>query len=1242
MKSSLLWVLLLALWILSGLQVQAGAESVPVQGQTDATGSSTTAEPFTQLENKGPGNDSGGTLLLSKLPEINASAGPHGSISPAGIVTVKDSADQTFTITPEANYYVADVLVDGSPAGAVTTYKFSGVTGNHTISATFLPCIYSLVRKKQEVGASGGSFSVDITVSDISCGWSAGSDNQPWISTASSGRSNGAVVYTVQANAGPARTGYIMVGGRRFTIDQESGCTYKLDPVMENVGASGGSYGFRVTSSDSACVWSASSNNPSWISTAVSGAGNGIASFTVSVNAGPARSGSLSIGGQTFAVNQESGCSFELSPTRGLVTARTGDYSFTIAASDSGCAWKAISNNPSWIATSGSGTGSGTVGYSVRENTGPERSSSISVGGRTFSVNQGNGCIFTFDPASSDAEVEAGFYGFAVSATDSSCTWTAISDSPSWISTSSKGTANGTVGYSVSANVGPERTGSIFIGEQGFTVRQESGCSFSLTPAGDSIPSTGGDFSFTINTSDKGCAWSAKSNETAWIATTSSGTGNGTVNYAVAANPGLTRIGSLTAGGQSFILSQGNGCRYKLNQTISDVGPSAGSYSVAIGTSDSACPWAATSNNPSWITVSGSGTGDGAAGYMIQAYEGPERTGSITVGGQILTIRQASGCRYKLSKTSSDVGPSAGSYTVAISTSDGACPWTATSNNPAWITSSSSGSGNGTVTYTIQSNAGPERTGSLVVGGQTFKVTQGNGCSFILNPAGDSISQSDGSHSFNIVASAPDCPWAATSDNTGWLATESAGAGDGMIKYTVNANHQAARKGLISVGGQSFAVYQASGINYYLTVNKSGSGAGTVSSSETPDPFIFCDGGCSSASAPYVDGTVVRLKATPDESSFFNGWSDSCSGSNDCSVKVDKNKSVVAAFIRKVRMVHAHAGEGGSISPFTQAARHGETMQFTVTPNAGRHISSVSGCGITHYRSSSVTEVKKKEKAGGPDLLAAEVYITAPITADCSVKAEFAPDSFTVTPSAGEHGSVSTSIPQTVGYNGTVRFTVKADAEYHIESVSGCGGNEYADAGKSQTGKKVNALAEYSYTTGKITHNCTVIAKFAINTYTVTPKAERHGSLEPSTPQSVNRLDMISFTITPDPGYHTASVSGCGGEFISEDEYVTGYITEDCAVSAAFRLDVHSLTVRLSGTGRGTISAGGLTCDGRTCKGSFQHGKKVVLRIKPDAGFRVADVKIDGSTIGAQKTVVITEVESDSTIDVIFAPLQKK
>lgn len=68
---------------------------------------------------------------------ITASAGSNGSISPSGAVTVNTGDDQTFTITPNNGYHVADVLVDGNSVGAVTSYDFLDVTADHTISATF-------------------------------------------------------------------------------------------------------------------------------------------------------------------------------------------------------------------------------------------------------------------------------------------------------------------------------------------------------------------------------------------------------------------------------------------------------------------------------------------------------------------------------------------------------------------------------------------------------------------------------------------------------------------------------------------------------------------------------------------------------------------------------------------------------------------------------------------------------------------------------------------------------------------------------------------------------------------------------------------------------------------------------------------------------------------------------------------------------------------------------------------------
>jgi hypothetical protein len=68
---------------------------------------------------------------------ITAGAGPNGSISPSGSVSVPTGSDRTFTIAPATGYHVADVLVDGASVGAVTSYTFTSVTATHTISATF-------------------------------------------------------------------------------------------------------------------------------------------------------------------------------------------------------------------------------------------------------------------------------------------------------------------------------------------------------------------------------------------------------------------------------------------------------------------------------------------------------------------------------------------------------------------------------------------------------------------------------------------------------------------------------------------------------------------------------------------------------------------------------------------------------------------------------------------------------------------------------------------------------------------------------------------------------------------------------------------------------------------------------------------------------------------------------------------------------------------------------------------------
>lgn len=76
---------------------------------------------------------------------ITASAGANGAISPSGASVVNCGDNLSYTFTADSGYAVQDVLVDGVSVGAVTSYDFTNVTGNHTISVSFMvyvgPCL---------------------------------------------------------------------------------------------------------------------------------------------------------------------------------------------------------------------------------------------------------------------------------------------------------------------------------------------------------------------------------------------------------------------------------------------------------------------------------------------------------------------------------------------------------------------------------------------------------------------------------------------------------------------------------------------------------------------------------------------------------------------------------------------------------------------------------------------------------------------------------------------------------------------------------------------------------------------------------------------------------------------------------------------------------------------------------------------------------------------------------------------
>ncbi|HEX8250720.1 MAG TPA: BACON domain-containing carbohydrate-binding protein, partial [Pyrinomonadaceae bacterium] len=487
-----------------------------------------------------------------------------------------------------------------------------------------------LSANSQNFPANGSNSNFNV-LTNAGCTWTAqANDNWITITGGNQGNGNGTVSFTVAANTGPARTGTITAAGLTYTVNQASGCAYSLSATSANFPAAGGNGSVNVTTA-SGCAWTAASN-VNWISITggASGSGNGSVTFNVLANPGPERTGTLTIAGQTYTVTQASGCTFSIAPTGTTIAAAGGAGSFNVTPSNSACGWTAATT-ASWISiTSGSGTGNGSVSFTVQANPGPQRTGSITVGGQTFTITQTGGCSYSLSSNSANFPSNGGTGNFNIN-TAASCQWTAVSN-VSWITITggASGTGNGTISFSVQANTGPERSGTITAGGETFTVNQASGCVFTLPVNSANVSFVAGTGSFTIN-SAAGCQWTATSN-VSWLTITSgsSGSGNGTVGFSYQSNPGVARTGTITAGGQTFTVTQARGCQFQISPLSQNFASGGGTGSYNVIASDSSCPWNAASTNLPWLTVTnGSGTGSGTVTYSVAPNQGPARVGNI-------------------------------------------------------------------------------------------------------------------------------------------------------------------------------------------------------------------------------------------------------------------------------------------------------------------------------------------------------------------------------------------------------------------------------------------------------------------------------------------------------------------------------------------------------------------------------------------------------------------------------------
>ncbi len=374
---------------------------------------------------------------------------------PAWVTGVPANGTGTTTI----NFTVA---ANSDPAPRTANIVIGGQT--FAVSQAAASCSFALNPTSHSATASGGSSSFALNTA-AGCAWTS-SGVPAWVTgVPAKGTGTTTINFTVAANSDPApRTANIVIGGQTFAVSQAAAsCSFALNPTSHSATASGGSSSLAVTTT-AGCAWT-SSGVPAWI-TGVPGNGAGpqAINFTVAANTGPARSATITIGGQTFTASQ---CGYSLNPTSHSASASGGPGTVAVNTA-AGCAWTS-SGVPSWITgVPGNGAGPQAINFTVAANTGPARSATITIGGQTFTASQ---CGYTLNPTSHSAPASGGPGTVAVN-TAAGCAWTS-SGVPSWITgVPANGVGPQAINFTVAAITGPARNATITIGGQSFMVTQ--------------------------------------------------------------------------------------------------------------------------------------------------------------------------------------------------------------------------------------------------------------------------------------------------------------------------------------------------------------------------------------------------------------------------------------------------------------------------------------------------------------------------------------------------------------------------------------------------------------------------------------------------------------------------------------------------------------------------------------------------------------------------------------------------
>lgn len=371
-------------------------------------------------------------------------------------------------------------------------------------------------------------------------------------------------------------------------------------------------------------------------------------------------------------------------------------------------------------------------------NTADARTGTVSVGPTTVTVTQAAapppGCTFTLGISSVSTQPTGGSVMVPVTASSSSCAWTAsTSDGFITVTSGTSGTGSGSVHFDVASNTGGARSGTVAIAGKTFVVNQSAPtvvCAFDITPTSVTVPTAGQTVTITVTPSGASCPWYAGVvSGGLTISGPNSGVGPGTVTVLVPINTGPAKTNVLAVANRVVTISQDAAvsCVASVSPNTANAVAAGQTVTLAVtAVAGSNCAWTAVV--PAFVTIvtGGSGTGNGSIVLSVPANSGGTRSGEVVVGTRSVQLSQDASPACVTSVTpSTQTIQAAGPATELTVTAPTTCPWSPVTADTFFTPIGSVHSGNGSVYLSVRANtSSTARVGTVTVGDKTVSFTQ--------------------------------------------------------------------------------------------------------------------------------------------------------------------------------------------------------------------------------------------------------------------------------------------------------------------------------------------------------------------------------------------------------------------------------------------------------------------------------------------------------------------------------------